>query len=125
VSVKPIKKKAALRSAMDIANTALRKVRKKERDLLLSLKKSSLIETNPKKFKLPEPPAGTSTARKLQHPEHCDIVKGMLRVPSAGEMGLSEEGGALHDKMVTAATRQLSSATGKLYSRYIARRYTA
>ena len=107
---------------MDIANIALRKARKKERDLMLSLKKSSLIETNPKKFKLPEPPAGTSTARKLQNPEHCDIVKGMLRVPSAGDMGLSEEGGALHDKMVTAATRQLSSGTGKLYSRYISRR---
>ena len=110
---------------MDIANIALRKARKKERDLMLSLKKSSLIETNSKKFKLPEPPAGTSTARKLQNPEHCDIVKGMLRVPSAGDMGLSEEGGALHDKMVTAATRQLSSATGRLYSRYIVRRYAS
>ena len=110
---------------MDIANTALRKARKKERDLMLRLKKSSLIETNAKKFKLPEPPAGTSTARKLQNPEHSDIVKGLLRVPSAGDMGLSEEGGALHDKMVTAATRQLSAATGKLYSRYIVRRYAS
>ena len=40
-------------------------------------------------------------------------------------MGLSEEGGAIHDKMVIAATRQLSSTTGGLYSRYIGRRYAS
>ena len=120
--MKPIKKKAAQRSAIAIANIALRKARKKERDLLISMTNSALTETIPKKFKLPDPPAGTSTARRLQNPEHCDLVKGMLRVPSAGDMGLSEEGEALHGRMVTAATRQLSPATGKLYSRYIARR---
>ena len=56
--MKPIKKKAAQRSAMDIANIALRKARKMERDLLISMKNSALIETIPKKFKLPDPPSG-------------------------------------------------------------------
>ena len=122
MAAKPIKKRAAQLSAMDIAKITMRRARKKERDLLISMKNSALTETIPKKFKLPDPPAGTSTARRLQHPEHCDLVKGMLRVPTPGDMGLSEEGEALHGRMVTAATRQLSSATGKLYSRYIARR---
>ena len=122
MAAKPIKKRAAQMSAMDIAKIAMRRARKKERDLMLSIKKSSLTEPCVKKFALPEPPAGTSTARKLQNPDHCDIVKGMLRVPSAKDMGLSEEGEAIHDKMVIAATRQLSSTTGGLYSRYIGRR---
>ena len=112
-------------NAMDLAKIALRRARKKERDLMLSFKKSALTEPGSKKFVLPEPPAGTSTARKLQNPDHCDIVQGLLQVPSARDMGLSEEGGAIHDKMVIAATRQLSSTTGGLYSRYIGRRYAS
>ena len=60
--------------AMDLAKIALRRARKKERDLMFSLRKSSLTEPGSKKFALPEPPVGTSTARKLQNPDHCDIV---------------------------------------------------
>ena len=36
-------------------------------------------------------------------------------------MGLTKEGEEIHDKMVIAATRQLSATTGGQYSRYIAR----
>ena len=44
--------------------------------------------------KLPKPPAGTSTARRLQDPRHSDIVRGLLNVPSMQEMGLKKEGEA-------------------------------
>ena len=122
MTAKPIKKRAAQLSAMDIAKITMRKARKKERDIKLSVRKYSLPELSVRKFSLPEPPAGTSTARKLQNPDHIDIVKGMMQVPSARDMGLSEEGEEMHDKMVIAATRQLSATTGGQYSRYIARR---
>ena len=111
MTTKPIKKRAAQLSALDIAKITLKKARQKERNIKLSAMKNSL----------PEPPAGTSTARKLQNPDHIDIVKGMMHVPSAGDMGLTKEGEEIHDKMVTAATRQLSATTGGQYSRYIAR----
>ena len=32
--------------------------------------------------KPPKPPAGTSTARRLQDPRHSDIVRGLVNVPS-------------------------------------------
>ena len=111
MTAKPIKKRAAQLSAMDIAKITLRRARRKERNIKLSVMK----------YSLPEPPAGTSTARKLHNPDHIDIVKGMMQVPSARDMGLSEEGEEIHDKMVIAATRQLSATTGGQYSRYIAR----
>ena len=42
--------------------------------------------------KLPKPPAGTSTARRLQDPRHSDIVRCLANVPSMQEMGLRKEG---------------------------------
>ena len=108
---KPSKKRAAQLSTLDIAKITLKKARQKERSIKLSVMKNTL----------PEPPAGTSTARKLQNPDHIDIVKGMMHVPSARDMGLTKEGEEIHDKMVIAATRQLSATTGGQYSRYIAR----
>ena len=111
VITKPIKKRAAQLSALDIAKITLKKARQKERNIRLSAMKNSL----------PEPPAGTSTARKLQNPDHIDIVKGLMHVPSARDLGLTKEGEDIHDKMVIAATRQLSATTGGQYSRYIAR----
>ena len=66
-------------------------------------------------------PRCTSKARKLQNPDHIDIVKEMMHVPSARDMGLTREGEEIHDKMVIAATRQLSASTGGQYNRYIAR----
>ena len=71
--------------------------------------------------KLPEPPAGTSTARRLQDPDHVDIVKAMVNVPSAHELGLRKEGEQLYDKMMKATTRGLNSSTGSQYRRYYVR----
>ena len=111
VSPKPGKKPAGRPSALDIGKNTWRKSLLKERKIKLSVMKDAL----------PKPPAGTSTARKLQDPDHVDIVKGMMNVPSARDMGLSMEGKAIHDKMMIATLRQLSSATGGQYSRYTAK----
>ena len=108
---KPGKKPAGRPSALDIAKITLRKALQKERKIKLSVMKNTL----------PKPPAGASTARRLQDPAHVDIVKGMMNVPSARDMGLSMEGEAIHDKMMIATTRQLSASTGGQYSRYTAR----
>jgi hypothetical protein len=105
------KKPAGRLSALDIAKNTLKTARQKERKIKLSEMKNTL----------PEPPAGASTARRLQNPDHVDIVKGMMNVPSARDMGLSMEGEEIHNKMMIATTRQLSASTGGQYSRYIAR----
>ena len=68
--------------------------------------------------KLPEPPAGSSTARRLQDPGHVDIVKALVNVPSIQEMGLKKEGEQLYDKMMKATTRGLNSSSGGQYRRY-------
>ena len=96
------KKPAGRLSALDIAKNTLKKARQKERKIKLSEMKNTL----------PEPPAGASTARRLQNPDHVDIVKGMMNIPSARDMGLSMEGEEIHDKMMIATTRQLSASTG-------------
>ena len=107
---KPVKKQAVQQGALDIAKSTWRK----------SLLKVRHAKLDGMKDVLPKPPTGTSAARKLQNPEHVDIVKGMMNVPSARDMGLSVKGEVIHDKMVIAATRQLSASTGSLYSRYTA-----
>jgi hypothetical protein len=101
---KPGKKPAGRLSALDIAKNTLKKARQKERKIKLSEMKNTL----------PEPPAGASTVRRLQNPDHVNIVKGMMNIPSARDMGLSMEGEEIHDKMMRATT-------GGQYSRYIAR----
>ena len=110
VTSKPGKKQAVQQGALDIAKSTWRKSLLKERKAELGVMKDGL----------PEPPTGASAARKLQNPEHVDIVKGLMNVPSARDMGLSVKGEVIHDKMVIAATRQLSSSTGSQYSRYTA-----
>ena len=108
VTTKPAKKQAGQPGALDIAKSTWRKSLLKERKAKLGVMKDVL----------PKPPTGTSAARKLQNPEHVDIVKGMMNVPSARDMGLSVKGEVIHDKMVIATTRQLSASTGAQYSRY-------
>ena len=108
VTMKPGKKQTGQPGALDIAKITWRKSLLKERKAKISVMKDVL----------PKPPTGTSAARKLQNPEHVDIVKGMMNVPSARDMGLSVEGEVIHDKMMIATTRQLSAATGAQYSRY-------
>ena len=108
---KPGKKQAVQKGALDIARSTWRKSLLKERKTKLDAMKDVL----------PKPPSGASAARKLQNPEHVDLVKGLMNVPSAREMGLSGKGEGIHDKMVIAATRQLSASTGSQYSRYTAR----
>ena len=108
VTTKPGKKQAGQPGALDIAKSTWRKSLLKERKAKLGVMKDVL----------PKPPTGTSAARKLQNPEHVDIVKGMMNVPSARDMGLSVKGEVIHDKMVIATTRQLSASTGAQYSRY-------
>ena len=105
---KPGKKQAGRPGALDIVKNTWKKSLLKERKTKLSVMKDAL----------PKPPAGTSTARKLQNPDHVDIVKGMMNVPSARDMGLSVKGEVIHDKMLIATTRQLSASTGAQYSRY-------
>ena len=107
---KPGKKQAVQPGALDIAKSTWRK----------SLLKERKAKPGVMKDVLPKPPTGASAARKLQNPEHVDIVKGLMNVPSARDMGLSVKGEVIHDKMVIAATRQLSASTGSLYSRYTA-----
>ena len=94
-------------SAMDIAKNNYIKSLQKQRKIKLSVMEAAL----------PKPPAGTSTARKLQDPDHVDLVKAMVNVPSAKEMGLGVEGESIYDKMLMATTRQLSASTGAQYSR--------
>jgi acetaldehyde dehydrogenase (acetylating) len=110
VTPKPGKKQAVQQGALDIAKSTWRK----------SLLKERKVELGVMKDVLPEPPTGASAARKMQNPEHVDIVKGLMNVPSARDMGLNVKGEGIHDKMVIAATRQLSSSTGSQYSRYTA-----
>ena len=110
VTSKPGKKQAVQKGALDIAKSTWRK----------SLLKVRHAKLDGMKDVLPKPPTGASAARKLQNPEHVDLVKGLMNVPSAREMGLSVKGEVIHDKMVIAATRQLSASTGSQYSRYMA-----
>ena len=107
---KPVKKpaKKIMKSALEAAKSTWIK----------ALQKKNKIKLNAAEAKLPEPPAGTSTARRLQDPDHVDIVKAMVNVPSAQELGLGKEGEQLYDKMLTATTRGLNSSTGGQYRRY-------
>ena len=52
-----------------------------------ALKKKKVILPSAE-LELPKPPAGTSTARRLQDPRHSDIVRGLQ------EIGLNKEGKA-------------------------------
>ena len=104
-----IPKLARRMSAHESAMNAWIKARKRKSKATLSAAEA----------KLPEPPAGTSTARRLQDPGHVDIVKALVKVPSLQEMGLKKEGEQLYDKMMEAATRGLSSSSGSKYFRYV------
>ena len=104
---KPAKK--TVRSAMVIAKIAGIKAHKKKGKSTLSAAEA----------KLPEPPAGTSTARRLQDPGHVDIAKALVRGPSIQEMGLKKEGEQLYSKMMEATTRGLSASSGGKYFRYV------
>ena len=108
---KPVKKPAMkiVRSALETARSTWIKALQKKRKIKLS----SVEATRP------EPPAGTSTARRFQDPDHVDIVKAMVNVPSAKEMGLGVKGEKLYDKMLMATTRGLNGSTGAQYRRYI------
>ena len=107
---KPVKKpaKKIMRSAMEAAKITWIK----------ALKKKNKIKLSSAEARLPEPPAGTSTARRLQDREHVNIVKAMVNVPSAQELGLGKKGEQLYDKMLTATTRGLNASTGGQYRRY-------
>ena len=109
--------KKIMRSAMEAAKITWLKAQKKKNKSKLSSAEATLPE-------LPEPPAGTSTARRLQDPDHIDIVKAMVKVPSAQELGLGKKGEQLYDKMLTATTRGLNASTGGKYRRYHIRGYT-
>ena len=108
---KPVKKPAMKSgtSALEIAKSTWIKALQKKRKIKLSSVEATL----------PKPPAGTSTARKLQDPDHVDFVKAMVNVPSTKEMGLGVKGEKLYDKMLMATTRGLNAATGAQYRRYI------
>ena len=67
---KPAKK--IVRSAQESARIAWIKAHKKKNKMTLSAAEA----------KLPKPPAGTSTARRLQDPGHVDVVKALIKVPS-------------------------------------------
>ena len=107
---KPVKKpaKKIMKSALEAAKSTWIK----------ALQKKNKIKLSAIEAKLPEPPAGTSTARKFQDPDHVDIVKALVNVPSAKEMGLGVKGEKLYDKMLTATTRGLNASTGGQYHRY-------
>ena len=107
---KPVKKpaKKIMKSALEAAKSTWIK----------ALQKKNKIKLSAIEAKLPEPPAGTSTARKFQDPDHVDIVKALVNVPSAKEMGLGVKGEKLYDKMLTATTRGLNVSTGGQYRRY-------
>ena len=107
----PKQAKKIMRSAMESAKITWIKAQKRKNKMKLSAAEA----------KLPEPPAGTSTARRLQDPHHVDLVKAMVNVPSAHELGLGKEGERLYDKMMKATTRGLNSSTGGQYRRYYVR----
>ena len=102
--------KKIMRSAMEAAKITWLKTQRKKNKAKLRSAEATLPE-------LPEPPAGTSTARRLQDPDHIDIVKAMVKVPSAQELGLGKKGEQLYDKMLTATTRGLNASTGGQYRR--------
>ena len=104
---KPVKK--ITKSAQQIARIARIKALKKKKKMTL---------TNAE-VKLPEPPAGTSTARRLQDPRHADIVRAMVKVPSMQDTGLRKEGEAqqYYSKMMEVTTRGLSATLGSAYFR--------
>ena len=101
--------KKIVRSAQESARIAWIKAHTKKSKMTLSAAEA----------KLPEPPAGTSTARRLQDPGHVDIVKALVKVPSIQEMGLKKEGEQLYAKMMEATTRGLSASSGSKYFRYV------
>ena len=71
------------------------KTPKKSAQQLAKIKalKRKKVRLPPVEVELPKPPAGTSTARRLQDPRHSDIVRGLVNVPSLQDMGLKKEGG--------------------------------
>ena len=101
--------KKIVKSAQEIARIAMIKAHRKKNKMTLSEAEA----------KLPEPPAGTSTARRLQDPGHADIVKALVKVPSIQEIGLRKEGEQLYSKMMEATTRGLSASSGGKYFRYV------
>ena len=94
---KPVKK-----PAMKIVRSPLETARS---TWIKALQKKNKIKLSSVEATLPEPHTSTSTARRLQDPDHVDIVKAMVNVPSAKEMGLGVKGEKLYDKMLTATTR--------------------
>ena len=113
VTLKQVSKSAKkiMWSAMEAAKITWLKTQRKKNKAKLRSAEATLPE-------LPEPPAGTSTARRLQDPDHIDIVKALVKVPSAQELGLGKKGEQLYDKMLTATTRGLNASTGAQYRRY-------
>ena len=55
-----------------------------------ALKELQEIKLSAREAALPKPPGGTSTARELQDPDHVDLVKARVNVPSAEDMALEE-----------------------------------
>ena len=108
----PKQAKKIVRSAQESARIAWIKAHKKRNKMTLSAAEA----------KLPEPPAGTITARRLQDPGHVDIVKALVKVPSIQKMGLKKEGEQLYAKMMEATTRGLSASSGGKYYRYVSQR---
>ena len=104
----PKQAKRIMRGAMESAKITWLRAQKRKNKMKLSAAEA----------KLPKPPAGTSTARRLQDPDHVDIVKAMVKVPSAQELGLRKDGEQLYDKMMKATSRGLNSSTGGQYRRY-------
>ena len=108
-----------------VPKPVLKLVRKKIKKSAQQLGKIKALKKKMKlpaaEVKPPKPPAGTSTARRLQDPRHADIVRGLVNVPSMQEMGLRKEGEAHHyyGKMLDVTTRGLSATSGSSYYRYV------
>ena len=105
---KAIPKPATTKGAQESARITWIKAQKRKNKLTLSAAEA----------KLQEPPAGTSTARRLQDPRHADMVRALVKVPTIQEMGLQKQGEPLYSKMMEAATRGLSASSGCKYFRY-------
>ena len=75
---------------LDTLTTPVLKAPKKSAQQIAKIKgiKKKKMKLPKVEMKLPKPPAGTSTARRLQDPRHSDIVRGLVNVPSLQDMGL-------------------------------------
>jgi len=103
-----ILKPATTKGAQESAKIAWIKAQRKKNKLTLSAEEA----------KLPEPPAGTSTARRMQDPGHVDMVKALVKFPTIQEMGLQKQAEPLYARTIEAATRGLSASAGCQYFRY-------